>query len=722
MSLSQEVLALIEENVNRLATECVLALPGRDEGLIPSFSILGDLRQAVAEEPCLAGPVEEMSRRVELCLDEGRPFDETTLASLLRLIEWLNSSIEAMRSERPVPPFRAAAGATGGARKAVAAAPACAAAEEEAAPEASLDCVLELDLDGSRELLNEFHQEAADHLLQIEAALLVLERAPDNPDALSSVFRSFHTIKGNAGFLNLAPMRALAHEVESLLDRARTGEIRLNSNLITEILKCRDVIDVMVRQVAAALERGELPTQVVVVTGLIRSVRAHAAGLVRVSAPPFAAPRRADAEAGSQAPGFAPQAGPSAGVTLAPFHEEAAEAKSKGEKSGRTASGASVRVGIEKLDFLMDVVGELVIVQSQMAESVRSSVFAESPIERRVAQLGHITKELRNTALSLRMIAIKPTFQKMERLARDLASQLGKQIDFNTFGEETELDRTVVEDVADPLVHMVRNALDHGLEGPEERRAAGKPAKGCLSLGAYHQGGQVVIDLRDDGRGIDPVKVLAKARSRGLVGADEEPAREKILELILLPGFSTAEQVTSVSGRGVGMDVVKRNIERLRGRIEISSEVGSGSVFRIKLPLTTAIIDGLVLKVGADSFILPSVSVQTAIRPPLGCVSRMPDMGEVVDLRGRILPLIRLGQKLGIHANATEPNDGIALIIESGTRTCALLVDEMVAKQEVVIKNLGTYLDGIPFVTGGAILGDGNIALILDPAALLEAA
>jgi two-component system chemotaxis sensor kinase CheA len=320
------------------------------------------------------------------------------------------------------------------------------------------------------------------------------------------------------------------------------------------------------------------------------------------------------------------------------------------------------------------------------------------------------------------MIPIKPTFQKVERLVRDLARDCGKKVQFETGGEETELDRTVVEEIADPLVHMVRNALDHGIEPPAERVASGKPETGSLSLKAYHQGSHLVIELQDDGRGIDPEKILRKAKEKGIVAATASLSREQILDLIFAPGFSTAEKITSISGRGVGMDVVKRNIERLRGKVEITSEVGRGSTFKVKLPLTMAIIDGLIVRVGDDRFILPSTSVQMALKPTKEAISTIHGRGEVLDLRGKLIPIHRLHRRFGIMGHAQSPWDGILVILEVSGKVSALLVDEMVSKQEVVIKNLGGFMQGLPGIAGGAILGDGNIALILDPGTLLAAA
>ena len=680
MPISPELLPALEGLLNRLAVEAVLAAPGRDEGLIPTFSLLGELREGCLSEPELAAAIGALVPEVERCLDAAQPFSEALLGRLRSLVEWLGAALAALREGRVVPaPAAAAPSPTG--------APSTGAAVD--APAEPMDALLQFDVAGNRDLLTEFHGEAVEHLQQIEAALLALERQPEDPEALNSIFRSFHTIKGNAGFLGLGPMNRLAHEVESLLDLARNRQLRLHSGIITEILHSRDALQAMVQQVGRALEKGEAPDRIVPVAHLIAAVR-------RCVASPEAsalAPAGSDPAAASPAPAAASAGGPS----------------------------QTVRVATEKLDSLMDVVGELVIVQSQLLETARGFGGTAGPLQRDIAQLARIAKELQHTAMALRMIPIKPAFQKMERLARDLARDSGKKVDFTTEGDDTELDRTVVEEIGDPLVHMVRNALDHGLEPPEERLALGKPATGTVGLRAYYQGSSVILELRDDGRGIDPAKILAKARRQGLVPADGDFSREEIFELIFLPGFSTAEKVTSVSGRGVGMDVVKRNIERLRGRIEVSSEVGRGSVFQIKLPLTLAIIDGLVVRVGDDRFILPSTSVQMALRPTRESIVTIQG-GEVLDLHGKLLPLHRLHRRFGIPARAQDPWDGIVVIVESSGKVCALLVDEMITKQEVVIKSLGAFMQNLPGVSGGAILGDGNIALILDPIALLEAA
>jgi two-component system chemotaxis sensor kinase CheA len=711
MPIPSDHYTTIEENLNRLATESVLAQVGRDDGLVPAYSLLGELRELCATAAEVREPIAVAHLALEKMLDAALPFDEATLTRLHRLVEWLPVALASLKAGQAVAEF------------APTAAPAAAAVAATAATEAkgaAGDVLLELHLDENRELLTEFLGEAVEHLQQIEAALLALDHEPENPEALNSIFRSFHTIKGNAGFMGLVPMQTLAHEVESLLDLARNHKLRLNAAIITEILRSRDALAALTQQVAEAIEQGKTPDRIIPVSHLIRAVRALALAPDQAPATEVAAVPALGTDQVKEAAAAAPANAPAAPAVAAPPVKAPAGAETVKAKS--TDGNQTVRVNTEKLDSLMNVVGELVIVQSQLLETARAIGASHITLQRNVGQLTRITKELQHTAMSLRMIPIKPTFQKMERLSRDLARDFGKKVNFVTSGEDTELDRTVVEEIGDPLVHMVRNALDHGLEPGADRTAAGKPETGTLHLNAYHQGSNIVIELRDDGRGIDPERVLAKARRQNLVAENAQLTREEIFALLFLPGFSTAEKVTSVSGRGVGMDVVRRNIEKLRGTIEIASEIGQGSTFKIKLPLTMAIIDGLVVRVGEDRFILPSTSVQMALRPAREHISTIHGSGEVIDVRGRLLPLHRLDRRFGIPGQATQPWEGIVVIVEHSGKASALLVDELMNKQEVVIKNLGTFMRNLPGVAGGAILGDGNIALILDPGTLLQAA
>ena len=715
MSIPSEFLPTLETLINRLAAESVLARAGRDDGLVPAYSLLGELAEICSTDAGVREPILALHTALERQLDAAKPFDHELVNRLMAMAGWLPLAVDAVKNRRVIPPLLVKvipAGSVGP-------------TEESSERPAVVDAVLDIQMEGNRELLFEFHGEAVDHLQKIEAALLVLDQNADDPEALNSIFRSFHTIKGNAGFLGLGPMQTLAHEVESLLDLARNRKLRLSPAIITEILRSRDALQEFTAQVARALEKGILPNVIVPIADLVATVKKFTDDANGVaSAPPAASAKPAPT-----------QVAIALAETVSPFSRPAVPA-AEPQPAAKAASalvnalapspskggGNTVRVNTDKLDSLMDVVGELVIVQSQLIETSRQSRDEGSPLQRNVAQLSRLTKELQHTAMSLRMIPIKATFQKMERLARDLAREFGKKVLFSTSGDETELDRTVVEEIGDPLVHMVRNALDHGLELPDMRVRGGKAETGALHLKAYHQGGNIVIELQDDGRGIDPDKIYRKAVEKNIIAAGATLNREEIFGLIFAPGFSTAEKVTAVSGRGVGMDVVKRNIEKLRGKIEIESEVGKGSTFKIKLPLTMAIIDGLVVRVGADRFILPTTAVQRALRPLRESISTIHGQGEVLDLRGRLLPLRRLHELLGISADSKNSWDGIAVIIEHSGKLSALLVDEMISKQEVVIKNLGAYMHGLPGVAGGAILGDGNIALILDPASLLLAA
>ena len=709
MPIPPDALPSIEEALNRLATESILAQPGRDEGMVPAYSLLGDLAGLCADEPKVQAPIKALQDRLEKALDSSSPFTAELLAALRGLSTWLVAALCDIRGGNEPRSYASMAEAPAEEAKVIAmpGTPAAATVPD--------DVKMVLSLEGNQELLGEFYGETVEHLQQIEAALLQLEHVPGDPEALNSIFRSFHTIKGNAGFLGLVPMHTLAHEVESLLDLARTGKLALNSAIITEILRSRDALQGLTLQIGAALDSGKEPSVIVPVGHLIRAVRqlATAAPAPAPKAPAEVIPLRLPIEAT---------------LAAAPAAEDDEEddqpvkAAAKGAHGIGQGNNQTVRVSTDKLDSLMDVVGELVIVQSQLLETARAQGESASQLQRNVAQLTRITKELQHTAMSLRMIPIKPTFQKMERLVRDLARDCHKAVNFKVSGEDTELDRTVVEEIADPLVHMVRNAVDHGLELPNERVKAGKVAAGTVHLKAYHQGSHLVIELSDDGKGMDPERLLRKAIEKGIVPANAALSREQILELIFAPGFSTAEQVTNLSGRGVGMDVVRRNIEKLRGKVEITSELGVGSTFKVKLPLTMAIIDGLVVRVGDDRFILPSTSVQMALKPSRESISTVHGRGEVLDLRGKLLPIHRLHKRFGIAGRSENPWDGILVILEVSGKLSALLVDEMVSKQEVVIKNLGGYMQGLPGIAGGAILGDGNIALILDPGTLLHAA
>jgi two-component system, chemotaxis family, sensor kinase CheA len=374
----------------------------------------------------------------------------------------------------------------------------------------------------------------------------------------------------------------------------------------------------------------------------------------------------------------------------------------------------SVKVDTGKVDSLVDMAGELVIAESLVRHDPDLAAVKSPGLQRKMVQLARITMELQKTAMALRLVTVGPLFQRMSRLVRDLSKQFGKEVQMETLGDDIELDRTIIEELADPLMHMVRNALDHGIESAEERRRAGKSSSARVSLRAYNESGQVVIEIADDGKGLNRESILAKALERGLAQpADGRPDTE-VWNLILEPGFSAASQVTSGAGRGVGMDVVRHHIEKLRGRIEIRSAAGKGTSFLLKLPLTLAIIDGLVAVVGQERYIVPLFGVRELFRPAEDSIWTVQQREEMAMVRGTLLPVLRLYQRFGVEPRSTDPRQGVLVVVEvEGQRFC-LLVDELIGKQEVVIKSLGEAFKNVSGVAGGAILGDGRVGLILD--------
>ena len=572
------------------------------------------------------------------------------------------------------------------------------------------------------ELLNEFCNEGRDLLSQVEQGVLVLEEQPDHRETLNQVFRAFHTFKGGAGFLGLDPIKELAHILESLLDAARQNTLPINERVINLILAGGDTLRQFVDGIEQTIRSADNSTPIKVPTlDLIARVKATLAGepeeasatkpeIQAAPAPATVTPTRPE----PPAPRSEPQVNPiAANPNPTPNPNPSPNRKV-------TTEGLSnfVKIDTQKLDALIDLVGELVIAKSMVVEHPLLAQERTGDLPRHLRQLARISSDLQRNAMSLRMVPIRTTFQKMNRLVRDLASSQNKQVGLVLKGEDTELDRNIVEALAEPLIHMLRNSIDHGLEQAEERLNLGKPAQGTIEVEASHQGGGILIRIEDDGRGIDPDKVLAKARERGLVDADFHGSHTEILGLIFQPGFSTAETVTDVSGRGVGMDVVRGSISRLRGRIDIESTVGVGTSFRIYLPLTLAIIDGMLVGVGQQRFILPTLAIHESFKPTRAMLSSVKGRGQIVNLRGNLIPLLQLGSKLGLHDGVQDPSEGIVLIINSGGQPRGVVVDRLISKQEVVIKALGDTFQSQPVYSGAAIMGDGQVALILDPDAL----
>jgi two-component system, chemotaxis family, sensor kinase CheA len=387
------------------------------------------------------------------------------------------------------------------------------------------------------------------------------------------------------------------------------------------------------------------------------------------------------------------------------------------------AEQISIRVSIEKIDELINTVGELVITQAMLSELGRT---LDGPVAERfrsgLNQLERNMRELQESVMRVRMLPISFTFSRFPRMVRDLAQRLGKQIELKMTGEQTELDKTVLEKIGDPLMHLVRNSVDHGIESPQARLAAGKSATGIVHLDACHRGGHVAVEIRDDGAGLDKNRILAKARSRGLVGANDVLTDEQVHELIFLPGFSTAEKTTDVSGRGVGMDVVRRNVKELGGNIEIGSEFGKGSRFIITLPLTLAIVDGQSVSVGSQTYIVPLTSIVESLQLQPQSVSRLSGRGEVFSFRGDYLPVVRLHDLFGVEPRARALHEGLIVVAEGDGRRIGLFVDELLGQQQVVIKSMEANYGPIDGVAGATILGDGSVALILDLPGLIRVA
>jgi two-component system, chemotaxis family, sensor kinase CheA len=525
------------------------------------------------------------------------------------------------------------------------------------------------------ELMGDFVNEAGEHLATIEAQILVLERDPTAHDPLNAAFRGFHTIKGLAGFLDLGDIRAVSHEVETLLDKARNQQLLLTPAIIDVVLESADYLKRAIACVRDGLQGKS--SQAPAYDGLLVRVRAVLEGKQAVTAIETAKPPNA-----AKPP------------------------------DGETAF--SLRVDAGKLDYMMDMVGELVIAQSLITHNPEIGALESGPLQRNLQQLGRITAEVQRVAMSMRMTPVSQLFSRMNRLVRDLTRKNGKQVRLELTGEETELDKTIIEQLADPMMHMVRNSLDHGLEGPEERTAAGKSPEGTLVLSASHQAGHILIEITDDGRGLHTEKILKKARERGLVPEGHNLSENEIFFLIFEPGFSTAEVVTDVSGRGVGMDVVRRQIQGLRGRIEIRSIQGRGTTFLMRLPLTLAIIDGLIVAVGQERYIMPVTSVREMLRPTPEMIFTLEGRAEMAMVRGELLPIVRLDRRFGIEGARQNPAEALFVVVEAQGRRFCLLVDEMLGKQEVVIKSLGDTFRQVSGISGGAILGDGRVGLILD--------
>ena len=582
------------------------------------------------------------------------------------------------------------------------------------------------------QIIREFAAESLESLESIEVRLLDLDQDPGDKEAIHAVFRPFHTIKGVSGFLNFTRINHLAHEVENLLDKVRNGELAIDGQIVDLILSSVDMLKKMIRNVEASLASGVPEEGDVDSTGILAEVE-------RFISPAGTGKPLGEmlVERGSALKGDVEDAlerqresGERVGEILIEGDKvETREVLSalRDQKRVLAASSSHVKVDTLKLDAIVDLVGELAIAQTMLKQTELLKNSTDRKLYQITNQLSLIVSGLQSTAMSLRMIPIGHTFQKMLRIVRDLSRKSGKEVRLILSGEDTEIDRSMVDEIYEPLVHMVRNAVDHGIEKPGERELANKPGQGTIHLRAYYRGGDILIEIEDDGRGLDRERILKKALSLGLVAQGEKLSDKEIEQLVFHPGFSTADKVTDISGRGVGTDVVMSKVKELRGRVEVQSRPGKGSTFLIRLPLTLAIIDGIIIKASGERYIIPTLSVQESFRLQEKDVFTVEGKGKVLKVRDSLVPLLHLGRLLGTpdrrpagEGNGGSSGEELAIVVESQEKRRCLLVDELLGKEEIVIKSLGGWLKKTPGIAGGAILGDGTVGLILDVAGLLE--
>lgn len=584
-------------------------------------------------------------------------------------------------------------------------------------------------IEEDREILSGFVMESLESLETVEVCLMDLEQNPGDLESINSIFRSFHTIKGVSGFINLDRINRLAHGAENLLDKARSGEIVIGAAVIDIILESVDVIKKLIEGVQYGMENGGSLDIGLDITSLLNSIDAIEMEMDQVRGKPIGeiliqkneiTPQKLDKGLERQ------KQEPDKKIGQILVEDKSVESKAvvsalrDQNKTGQRHLELQVRVDTKKLDNLVDLTGELVIAQSMLRQNPAILSSADQHLMHNLGQLNQITSNLQTTAMSMRMVPIKSTFQKMIRLVRDLAKNSGKEVNLKMSGEDTEIDRNVVDELYEPMVHMIRNSVDHGIEMPDERIKAGKSKNGEIQLLAYHQGGNIVVEISDDGRGLDKDMIIEKATAKNLITDESKLSESEIYNLIFQPGFSTAKEITGLSGRGVGMDVVKKAIEKLRGKVEINSRPGRGSTFIIRLPLTLAIIEGMLVRVGKEKYVIPALAILESLRPSREQYSKVKGKGEMVLSRGKLIPLIRLNQIFKVECDANHPWEGLVVVVEHDGRQMCMLLDELLGKEEVVIKSLGEVLKNITGISGGAIMGDGRVGLILDMAGLWD--
>lgn len=579
-----------------------------------------------------------------------------------------------------------------------------------------------------KEMKLSFIDEARQLLEAAEQCFLDLETKQGDREVIETIFRLAHNMKGTSRAVGFGEVAEFTHQLENMLLKIKEGELQVDDETVNLLLECNDHLKFMVDSLSSNLEATFDSAE------LIRKITTKLAGGSIAESTEAGAEEGAWAEMEPVAPhaeSFKPTIemvddDPNPMDSVAQFPKTTSDvqpmAATPAAKRGTPPAGSnggggsqtdeSIRVSLSRLEKLSDFIGELVILQTVLNQ--HKAEIPSQLLQGTVGQLGKLSKEIQDISMSLRMIPLKQTFAKLQRIVRDTSKTLGKTVDLNLEGEQTEVDKTVLEHISDPLVHIVRNAIDHGLEMPDERLSVGKKANGRVWIQAFHQGNNLVIEVRDDGKGVDPKRLIQKSIEKGIIPPGTQMSDAEAFMLLFRPGFSTKDQVSEISGRGVGLDVVKTNVERLGGTVQLESELGHGSCFRVMLPLTLAIVDGMVVQVGEERYVIPIANVYETVQPRKEDVHFVTGRGEMLTLRDQVLPLLRLSGLLKMGATKREAHQAIAIIVNTRHEPFAVLVDDIIRQQQIVIKKLGPEIRVQKGLTGSAILGDGKPALILD--------
>lgn len=541
------------------------------------------------------------------------------------------------------------------------------------------------------EFLIRFVAESDEYLAKIEEVLVAMESGTATEHQVADGFRAMHSFKGNCGICGYADMEQLTHRAETLMGEFRDKRRASDEQSISVLLDSLD----MLRGALSAIPGGD---------GRLQQLQTMIERMDRLDAP-------------SQNPTTAATSSVSVQRSLASGKRSELTGEHVAQKGG-----GSIRVDTDKLDELMNLVGELIIAETTVTQNPDLEGYEFENFQKAALNLNRLTRALQDITMAVRMVPIATTFRKMVRLVRDVSTKQEKRVELVLAGEDTEVDKTVLEAIADPLVHLIRNSIDHGIEQPAERVRASKEASGHVWLDAKHQGGEVWITVRDDGRGLDTERVLKKAVERGIADATHRYSEREIFEFIFEPGFSTAPQITEISGRGVGMDVVRRNLEGVNGRVEVSSVLGRGVVFTLRIPLTLAIIEGMLVRVGGSFYTIPLLAIRESVKARASDITHLSDGGEVLKLRRRHYPMIKLSEVHAVEGGVRSALDGILVIVEAGERLACVLVDEVVGQRQTVIKPLPEYVKRARGLAGCSILHNGHISLILDVEGLVGSA